>query len=103
MEKKLPQNMKQAYITANKRYRNAIASSTSDEVLAAMDSNTSVAEALQDEVISLDFSMAYNTGTLPELMAPSYAIAYKQWVKDWGLPAPTGKPPKEMFVYAEHL
>jgi DNA-binding LacI/PurR family transcriptional regulator len=100
---KLPDNMKLAYIDAHRAYWGAVNDSTPDQLDTAIVNNESVAEDLLDTLLDLDFSAHYNEGELYTELTAERQDAYKQWVKDWNLPEPTGTRPTEDFYPEEHF
>ena len=90
-------NMKQAYIKAVNDYAEAVNRATEKDRIRAFHEGESVAGDLFDKVVALDYSNAYNAGWTYDQLDITEAPLYRQWVQDWELPEPTGKPPKKRF------
>lgn len=95
--------MKDAQLKAWVDYSNAKSKATDKDRLKSEIDNSSVAEDQLDAYVKLDCSMHYNSGTLYTDLTPVAEKKYRQWVKDWGLPEPTGKPPKKSFYLGDYL
>ncbi len=99
---KTPKNFKTAYIEASKDYFGAIQSTTFEQQVQAMVDNDSAYPDLQGYLLDLDYSDLYEDGTKYEDTREPFTTRYKQWIKDWGLPEPNGKPMPD-FYYEDHM
>lgn len=84
--------MKIAYLEASKAYFGAIAKATPEQRLQSEVDESSVADGLQELLLDLDYSDMYEDGTMYDELEEPYSSEYRQWVKDWELPEPNGKP-----------
>jgi hypothetical protein len=95
MTKPTVKNYKTAYKEALIAYTQKRRQASVDDYWKAMARDESVAEEEQQYLVDIDFSTFYNLGiTYDQIM---HSKEYRQWVKDWGLPEPTGERPKELF------
>lgn len=88
-------NYKTAYKEALVAYTQKRRQASVEDKLTAIGRDESVAEAEQQYLVDIDFSIFYNAGITYDQITSS--DLYRQWVKDWGLPDPTGERPKKMF------
>jgi hypothetical protein len=93
---------KKRLLKARNAYYSKVQNATADDHIKAQAEKGSVAEAEADEFVKLDFSLSYNLGDKPEDMNPVDEKNYREFIKAFDLPEPTGKPPKKKFYLTDY-
>lgn len=88
---------KQKLLDAQRAYYNKVGNATYEDHIKAMAGDCSVAEEEANAFIRLDYTDYYNLGVKPDTLYGDAPKLYREFLKAFKLPEPTGRPPKKKF------